>query len=154
VLKVALSVLEEAGADRLTRLRAMGVYSRMVQAIRPLPPPSPAPFRGTRLKLSARIAGLVHGLMVGTQERFRLWLTMMRIGFGIVLHGGRRAADAASRQPEHPKAWAEFADEALRLRGARRVPPSRPSRRSQASLAAVDRGGRQQLWERIAGNTR
>ena len=40
VLKVALSVLEEAGADRLTRLRAMGVYSRMVQAIRPLPPPS------------------------------------------------------------------------------------------------------------------
>jgi hypothetical protein len=153
VLKVALSVLEEAGADRLTRLRAMGVYSRMVQAIRPLPPPSAAPFRGTRLKLSARIAGLVHGLMVGTQERFRLWLTMMRIGFGIVLHGGRRAADAASRQPEHPKAWAEFADE---LSDFEALDASHLAafEALAASLAAVDRGGRQQLWERIAGNTR
>jgi hypothetical protein len=153
VLKVALSVLEEAGADRLTRLRAMGVYSRMVQAIRPLPPPSAVPFRGTRLKLSARIAGLVHGLMVGTQERFRLWLTMMRIGFGIVLHGGRRAADAASQQPEHPKAWAEFADE---LSDFEALDASHLAafEALAASLAAVDRGGRQQLWERIAGNTR
>ena len=40
VLRVALSILEDAGADRLTRLRAMGVYSRMVRAIQPLPPPS------------------------------------------------------------------------------------------------------------------
>ena len=46
VLRVALSILEEAGADRLTRLRAMGVYSRMVRAIQPLPPPAAAPFRG------------------------------------------------------------------------------------------------------------
>ena len=58
VLRVALSVLEEAGADRLTRLRAMAVYSRMVHAIRPLPPPSPAPFRGTPLKATAAVAGL------------------------------------------------------------------------------------------------
>ena len=36
VLRVALSILEDAGADRLTRLRAMGVYSRMVRAIQPL----------------------------------------------------------------------------------------------------------------------
>ena len=43
VLRVALSILEDAGADRLTRLRAMGVYSRMVRAIQPLPPPGPAP---------------------------------------------------------------------------------------------------------------
>ena len=115
--------------------------------------PSAVPFRGTRLKLSARIAGLVHGLMVGTQESFRLWQTMMRIGFGIVLHGGRRAADAASRQPEHPKAWAEFADE---LSDFEALDASHLAafEALAASLAAVDRGGRQQLWERIAGNTR
>src|SRR5262245_22653476 len=82
VLRIALSVLEEAGADRLTRLRAMGVYSRMVQAIRPLPPPSPAPFRGAGLKATARLARVVHSFLVGTQERFRLWLVMMRLGVG------------------------------------------------------------------------
>ena len=153
VLKVALSVLEEAGADRLTRLRAMAVYSRMVQAIRPLPAPSPAPFRDTRLKATAAAAGLAHRLLVGTQERFRLWLVMMRLGVGIVLQGGRRAAEAASREPQLPRHWGAFADglhdfetlDASHLAAFEAL---------AASLAAVDRGGRLQIWERIAGNTR
>ena len=38
VLGVALSVLEEAGADRMTRLAAMRVYSRMLSAIQPPAP--------------------------------------------------------------------------------------------------------------------
>jgi hypothetical protein len=97
VLRVALSVLEEAGADRLTRLRAMAVYSRMVQAIRPLPTPSPDSFRAVRLKAVAVAGGFVHGFLVGTQERFRLWLVLMRLGVGIVLSGGRRAVDEAVR---------------------------------------------------------
>ena len=54
VLRVALSVLEDAGADRLTRLRAMGVYSRMVQAIKPLPPPSAKSFRAASFALRPR----------------------------------------------------------------------------------------------------
>jgi hypothetical protein len=153
VLRVALSVLEEAGADRLTRLRAMAVYSRMVQAIRPLPAPSPAPFRGARMKATAAVASLAHRLLVGTQERFRLWLVMMRFGVGIVLHGGRRAAEAASLEPDEPRPWAAFADglhdfetlDASHLAAFEAL---------AASLAAIDRGGRLQLWERIAGNTR
>jgi hypothetical protein len=153
VLRVALSVLEEAGADRLTRLRAMAVYSRMVQAIRPLPPPSPAPFRGAQLKATAALASLAHRLLVGTQERFRLWLVMMRLGVGIVLQGGRRAADAATREPGQPRPWAAFANglhdfevlDASHLAAFEAL---------AVSLAAVDRGGRLQLWERIAGNTR
>jgi hypothetical protein len=153
VLRVALSVLEEAGADRLTRLRAMAIYSRMVKAIQPLPPPSPAPFRGTRLKLASGIAGFVHRLLVGTQERFRLWLVMLRVGVGIVLSGGRRAAEAASLEPEKPRAWAAFADE---LSDFEALDASHVAafEALAASLAAVDRGGRLQLWERIAGNTR
>jgi hypothetical protein len=153
VLRVALSVLEEAGADRLTRLRAMAVYSRMVQAIRPLPPPSPAPFRGGRLKLTAALASLAHRLLVGTQERFRLWLVMIRVGIGIVLSGGRRAADAASREPGRAQPWAEFAD-GLHDFEALDASHVAAFEALAASLSAVDRGGRLQLWERIAGNTR
>lgn len=153
VLQVALAVLEEAGADRLTRLRAMGVYSRMVQAIRPLPPPSPAQFQGRKLKATAGLAGFVYRLLVGTQERFRLWLMMMRTGVGIVLSGGRRAAEAASREPEKPRPWVEF-KEGLHDFEALDASHLAAFEALAASLAAVDRGGRLQLWERIAGNTR
>jgi hypothetical protein len=153
VLQVALSVLEEAGADRLTRLRAMTVYSRMVQAIRPLPAPSPAPYKGMRLKAAAVIAGLVHRMLVGTQERFRLWLVMMRLGIGIVLSGGRRAADELAREPRKARPWTEF-KEGLHDFQALDASHLAAFEALAASLAAIDRGGRLQLWERIAGNTR
>jgi hypothetical protein len=153
VLRVALSVLEEAGADRRTRLRAMAVYSRMVQAIRPLPAPSAAPFRGGALRASAAAAGLVHRLLVGTQERFRLWLVLIGLGVRIVLHGGRRAVDDAARQPERSRPWAAFA-EGLADFEALDASHLAAFEALAASLAAVDRGDRLQLWERIAGDTR
>ena len=153
VLRVALSVLEEAGADRLTRLRAMAVYSRMVRAIRPLPTPSPAPFRGARLKAVAAAGGFLHGFLVGTQERFRLWLVLMGLGVRIVLRGGRRALDGASREPARPRPWAAFA-EGLSDFEALDSAHLAAFEALAVSLAAVDRGGRLQLWERIAGDSR
>jgi hypothetical protein len=151
VLRVALDVLEEAGADRLTRLRAMGVYSRMVRAISPLPAPSAAPFRGTELRAAASVAGFVHHVLVGTQERFRLWLLVLGLGVRIVLRSGRRSADAADREPHREKPWEDFARgvndfealDACHLTAFEAL---------VASLAAVDRGGRLRLWERIVGD--
>jgi hypothetical protein len=151
VLRVALSVLEDAGADRLTRLRAMGVYSRMVRAISPLPAPSPAPFRGASLRLAASVAGLAHRVLVGTQERFRLWLLVLGLGVRIVLHGGRRSVDAAGRTPDRPRPWDDFA------RGMGDFEALDECHLTAfevlvASLSAVDRGGRLRLWERIVGD--
>jgi hypothetical protein len=151
VLRVALSILEDAGADRLTRLRAMGVYSRMVRAIEPLPAPSATPFRGAELRAAASVAGLAHRLLVGTQERFRLWLLVLGLGVRIVLRGGRRSADAAGRQPLRPRPWDDFAHgvddfealDACHLTAFEAL---------VASLSAVDRGGRLRLWERIVGD--
>jgi hypothetical protein len=151
VLRVALSILEEAGADRLTRLRAMGVYSRMVRAISPLPPPSAAPFRGTGLRATASVAGFAHRLLVGTQERFRLWLLVLGLGVRIVLRGGRRSVDAAGREPLRRRPWEDLSREvhdfealdACHLTAFEAL---------VASLAAVDRGGRLRLWERIVGD--
>jgi hypothetical protein len=151
VLRVALSMMEDAGADRLTRLRAMSVYSRMVRAISPLPAPSAAPFKGPRLRVAATVAGLAHRVLVGTQERFRLWLLMLGLGVRIVLRGGRRSADAAAREPLREQHWSRFTREvddfealdACHLTAFEAL---------VASLAAIDRGGRLRLWERIVGD--
>ena len=144
VLRVALSVLEEAGADRLTRLRAMAVYSRMVQAIRPLPaavrrPRSAAP--GSRR--AAPRSRARPRFLVGTQERFRLWLLLMGLGVRIVLRGGpaRRRGAAAS-----PRAAAvgDVRRRALPTsrRSTRRTSPRsrRSRRRSRPSTAAAGSG--------------
>jgi hypothetical protein len=153
VLSVALSVLEEAGADRLTRLRAMGVYSRMVRAIQPLPPPGPAPFRAPSLRAAASLAGFAHRFLVGTQERFRLWLLFLGLGVRIVLHGGRRQADEAARRPGIDRPWSLFARS---LTDFEALDASHLSAFAAlaASLSAVDRGGRLRLWDRIAGDAR
>ncbi len=153
VLRVALSILEDAGADRLTRLRAMGVYSRMVRAIQPLPPPGPGSFRGPGLRATASLAGIAHRFLVGTQERFRLWLLFLGLGVRIVLRGGRRSADEASQQPHRGRPWDLFARD---LGDFEALDASHLSafEALAASLAAVDRGGRLRLWDRIAGDAR
>lgn len=151
VLKVAVSVLEEAGADRLTRLRAMGVYARMVRAIEPLPPPAAAPFRGPELRAAAWAAGLAHRLLVGTQERFRLWLLFLGLGVRIVLGRGRRSAEAAAREPRQPRHLDTFArglDDFEALDSCHLT----AFQALVASLSAVDQGGRMRLWERILGD--
>jgi hypothetical protein len=151
VLRVALSVLEEAGADRLTRLRAMGVYARMVRAIEPLPAPASTPFRGPELRAAASVAGLAHRLLVGTQERFRLWLLFLGLGVRIVLSGGRRSAEAAAREPQQPRHFDAF------VRGLNDFEALDSCHLTAfealvASLSAVDQGGRLRLWERIVGD--
>jgi hypothetical protein len=149
VLRVALSILEDAGADRLTRLRAMGVYSRMVRAIQPLPPPAAAPFRGPGLR--ALLSPVRPPPAGRTQERFRLWLLFLGLGVRIVLRGGRRSADEASQRPQLGRPWDLFARD---LGDFEALDTSHLSafEALAASLAAVDRGGRLRLWDRIAGD--
>ncbi len=101
----------------------------------------------------ATAGALVHGFLVGTQERFRLWLVLMRLGVRIVLRGGRRAVDEAVREPARPRPWAEFA-EGLSDFEALDASHLAAFEALAASLAAVDRGGRLELWERIAGDSR
>jgi len=153
ILRVALSILEDAGADRLTRLRAMSVYSRMVRAIKPLPPPSARPFRGAELRAAASVAGLLHRLLVGAEERFRLWLLVLGLGVRIVLRGGRQSTEAAARAPQRPRPWEAFA------RGMDDFDALDSSHLTAfealvVSLSAVDRGDRLRLWEQIAGGSR
>jgi hypothetical protein len=149
VLRVALAVLEEAGADRLTRLKAMAVYSRMVRALQPLSAPTAAPFKGTQLRAVAASAGLLHRVLVGAEERFRLWLLMLGLGIRIVLRGGRRSADAATRHPQASHPWEAFADGVSDFRSLDAAHLA-AFEALAASLAAIDRGARASIWEQLA----
>jgi hypothetical protein len=149
VLRVALSVLEDAGADRLTRLKAMSIYSRMVRALQPLPAPSPEPFKGAQVRTVAASAGLLHRFLVGAEERFRLWLLMLGLGVRIVLRSGRRSAEAATRHPQAPRPWEQFAEGVSDFRSLDAAHLA-AFEALAASLAAVDRGGRLRLWDQIA----
>jgi hypothetical protein len=149
VLRAALSVLEEAGADRIARLRAMRVYSRMVRAIQPLPPPSPQPFHSRSLRLLASATAAAQYLLVGGVERFRLWLLMLRYGVSVVLHGARRSSEEALREPARSQPWSRFSDgvddfvslDASHLAAFEAL---------SASLAAIETQTRVRLWDTIA----
>ena len=149
VLRAALDILEEAGADRRTRLKAMGVYSRMLRAIQPLPTPSAAPYRTAPMRLVASGAGILHRLLVGSAERFRLWLLMLGLGVRVVLHGARQSTRAAGSAPRAVQPWARFADglsdfETLDTQHLAAFEAL------SASLAAIDGGRRVRVWDSIA----
>lgn len=153
VLRVALAILEEAGADRRTRLRAMSVYSRMVCAIRPLPVPSSAAFRGRELRALVAMASGIQRFLVGSHERFRLVLVMLRLGVGIVVRRGRRSLDVAETRPKTRTAWEDFAREVGDFE-ALDSSHLQAFEALVASLSAVDSDGRIGLWERISGDAR
>ena len=150
---MALAVLEEAGADRLTRLRAMAVYSRMVRATGPRLRRRQPRSAASGFKAAAAFAGFVHGFLVGTQERFRLWLVLMPLGVRIVLHGRAARGGRRLREPARARPWAAFA-EGLSDFEALDASHLAAFEALAASLSAIDRGGRLELWERIAGDSR
>ena len=150
VLRVALAILEDAGADRLTRLKAMGVYSRMLRAILPLPAPAAARFQGNRLKVLASLTGLAQRFLVGSQERFRLVLLMLGLGIRVVLRGGRRSVVAAELGPGRSQPWNDFGREVSDFE-ALDASHLTAFEALVASLSAVDRGGRMEVWARIMG---
>ncbi len=149
VLRAALAVLEEAGADRLTRLQAMRVYSRMVRAIQPLQPPSPERFRDRRLRLLASATALGLRFLVGSVERFRTCLLMLRYGVRIVLHGARASTAEAARQPARPAPWVRFTD-GVEDFAALDASHLAAFEALSASLAAIETTTRLRLWDTIA----
>ncbi len=151
VLGVALSVLEEAGADRMTRLAAMRVYSRMLSAIQPPAPPSAVGLRVSGVRAVVRTARLVYPFLVGGAERFRLWLLTLGLALRVLLRGARRTSSTAARQPDSAGAWTAFG---LHLDDFETLDASHLAALEAlvVSLAAVDTGARVRLWDTIFGS--
>jgi len=151
VLGVALAVLEEAGADRMTRLAAMRVYSRMLLAIQPAQPPSPIGLRIRSLRAVVSTARLVSPFLVGGAERFRLWLLTLGLALRVLLRGARRARSAAERRPDVDAPWTSFG---LHLDDFEVLDASHLAALETlvVSLSAVDTGARVRLWDVIFGS--
>lgn len=151
VLGVALSVLEEAGADRMTRLAAMRVYSRMLLAIQPARPPSAVGLRLRNVRAVVSTARLVHPFLVGGAERFRLWLLTLGLALRVLLRGARRATSLAARRPEADAPWRSFG---LHVDDFESLDASHLAALEAlvVSLSAVDTGARVRLRDAIFGS--
>ncbi len=93
---LAATTALEAVPDRLRRLEAMAVTSRMVAAVAVLPPVrrEPLSLRGTRGL--AFVGALVERLIVATDEVFRFRATLLAFSYRLVsrvLEGVRREAE-------------------------------------------------------------
>lgn len=110
LLDLSLSVVGEAVPDRLSRLRAIAVCSRMASAIMPTPPLSARAFRLPALSAGMGIGGMLHYLAVNTRDAFALRLHLLAWAFRLVFWHAARAASTA-REDARPEApWSEFAD--------------------------------------------
>ncbi|HKP99858.1 MAG TPA: hypothetical protein VJ735_05960 [Actinomycetes bacterium] len=90
--------------DRQQLLRAMARYSRMVNALMPLPPVAAGAFRLRQLRSLAGLGAAAHHLLVTVPERFRLRVAVLRRGFWIVLRA------IATRRPDTAPRWAVVVD--------------------------------------------
>jgi hypothetical protein len=151
VLGVALSVLEEAGEDRMTRLAAMRVYSRMLLAIQPAKPPSALGLRIRNVRAVVSTARLVYPFLVGGAERFRLGLLTLGLALRVLLRGARRATRDAARRPDAAEPWTSFG---LHLDDFATLDASHLAALEAlvVSLTAVDTGVRVRLWDTIFGS--
>jgi hypothetical protein len=139
MLRAGYEFIAHTAPDRMHLLRSAALYSRLVAAMVPLPPLRPAAFRLSKLGLRARVAGLVHHLLVTVPERFRLRLALLRYGVGVVvatLAGLQRGPvdDPAWRRLQAARAdWHTINDETLE---SFRVLVSAVAERAPAALRA------------------
>jgi hypothetical protein len=109
LLDLAARVIAQAVPDRLGRLRAMAVCSRMVAALLPMRPLLPRSFRLRELASVAGICALLHHLLVASEERFRLRLWAMAAGYRIVLGIARRSASTVESGADGSEVpWGRF----------------------------------------------
>jgi hypothetical protein len=110
MLGLAALVIREAIPDRLTRLKGMAVCCRMASALIPLPPLLPRDFKLRRVATIAGAGALLHAILVGMDERFRLRLFVLRLSYqALLLVSDRSAAQVASDTAQSP-AWSRFSD--------------------------------------------
>lgn len=110
LLGIAAETIAEAAEDRQRRLRALSIYARMAQAIVPVPPLSPSPFRLPETRSLARIAAWIQDLLATYEERFRFRLTVIGIGIRLVVRSLRGSRARAAIAPAQAEPYRSFGD--------------------------------------------
>jgi hypothetical protein len=106
-----------ASEDRRQLLRKAALYSRLVSALVPLPPIRPRTFRLRALITHSGAAAVLHYLVVTAAGRYRLRLSVLRRGLGIVaaaIARNARLERGAWDQLEAARSdWSTLSDEML-----------------------------------------
>lgn len=110
LLNIAADTIEEAAQDRHRRLRALSVYSRMAEAIVPVPALRPAAFRLRETRSLTLIARWLHELLSSYQERFRFRLAVIGLGIRLIVRSIRGSRLRAAARPSHPEPFQTFGD--------------------------------------------
>ena len=96
LLDLAYDILETATVDRVVKLRAVRVCSRMAAALAPVPPLLPRNFRLPELRTLSGLGHVVHHLLVTTGQRFVVKARLIAFGMGLSLRAMRKARVRAS----------------------------------------------------------
>jgi hypothetical protein len=110
LLGIAASMLEDAASDRQNRLRALSVFSRMAEAIVPVPPVRPEIFKLSQTRTLASLSLWLHDLLMGYHERFRFRLAVIGFGVRIVLRSIKGSLVRAFVEPAEPEPYQTFGD--------------------------------------------
>lgn len=110
LLSVAADTIEEAAEDRQRRLRALAIYSRMAQAIVPVPPVAVSSFKLPETRSLAWIASWLQNLLASYAERFRFRLAVIGVGIRLVMRSLRGSRNRAALAPAAPEPYKTFED--------------------------------------------
>jgi hypothetical protein len=106
LLDVGYRIIESFSPSMLKLLAAMATFSRMVSALAPVRPLTPANFRLAEIVSLAYLHRLLHQFLVSTAERYRLRVYVLGRCFGIatryLFNSTRRIAE---RQIDTDREW-------------------------------------------------
>ncbi len=111
LLSMGYQMIDRFAPDLMRLLAMMTVYSRMVSAVVPVQPLSPARFKTTGVSILVRFAGVAHHFIASTVERFRFRLFVIGQSSRLLLRGlGRTTmrvlgADGQPAEPTSDEAW-------------------------------------------------
>jgi hypothetical protein len=108
LLDLAGAVIEEAVPSRLKRLQALTALCRMATALLPIPALLPSHFRLAEIATLAGAARLVHGILVGTRERFAFRISVLGLCYRLVRRAARKSTAEARKQPRSAAPWRAF----------------------------------------------
>jgi hypothetical protein len=91
LLSLGYQMVDRFAPDLLRLLSMMTVYSRMVSAVVPVRPVSPARFQTTGVSIMVRFAAVAHHFLASTMERFRFRLFVIGQSARLLLRGLGRA---------------------------------------------------------------
>lgn len=115
LLSLGYQMIDRFSPDLMRLLAMMTVYSRMVSAVVPVQPLSPARFQTTGVSILVRFAAIAHHFIASTVERFRFRLFVIGQSARLLMRGlGRTTMRVLGEKGQSPDLTPDEAWEQIR----------------------------------------